>query len=533
MNSILQDSSLIRQAVNNALHNRPSLDHTMSSSDKPVAIFTASPVNHTTSTPTQYNHDRGDEHDEESYESTGEFVEIDESNMKTPSTKNTSKNRGGGGEFGSFDEPHMQGGVDQPINLMSQISEDEPNGSYDTQSLAEMEEGTDYNEEYVDDYPRKVGEINCLWVPNRPYTFKQLGTRLTNWLSINRLQLLAGITVSFTQISEAVTYAVIAGVDPVLAIQSAFIMGMVTTIVGGRPGMISGVSTMTALALGDVVKHHGVEYIFYTVILAGAIQLVFGALGLGVIVRLIPYSVLTGFINSMALVIFFAQLQLFKVVPSNDINSFNSRNLLEVGYSYKVINEEIPWAETSVLVVMGIEAGLAFAICVLFPRFTSKVSSPFIAIVATTVFEWILIRQMGYASPLISDHENITYNIVKKQKSTKKKKSSIENKAESPKTIGICSKSHKVIDGNFKPEPDGNYAKEGYYLFQQKCAKCSSVFVPSGGFRDDEFRVAFNTPCYVCESMNCSYYLCAFCYTDEMLQEEETGRGKRTRRAVN
>ena len=357
-----------------------------------------------------------------------------------------------------------------------------------------------------------------------------------------------------------------------LAIQSAFIMGMVTTIVGGRPGMISGVSTMTALALGDVVKHHGVEYIFYTVILAGAIQLVFGALGLGVIVRLIPYSVLTGFINSMALVIFFAQLQLFKVVPSNDINSFNSRNLLEVGYSYKVINEEIPWAETSVLVVMGIEAGLAFAICVLFPRFTSKVSSPFIAIVATTVFEWILIRQMGYASPLISDHENITYNIVvsiflrllrfvllnlcdaniliffitkcdhfdfktmttkKKQKSTKKKKSSIENKAESPKTIGICSKSHKVIDGNFKPEPDGNYAKEGYYLFQQKCAKCSSVFVPSGGFRDDEFRVAFNTPCYVCESMNCSYYLCAFCYTDEMLQEEETGRGKRTRRAVN
>ena len=150
--------------------------------------------NQTNISATQYNHDRGDEHDEESYESTGEFVEIDESNMKTPSTKNTSKNRGGGGEFGSFDEPHMQGGVDQPINLMSQISEDEPNGSYDTQSLAEMEEGTDYNEEYVDDYPRKVGEINCLWVPNRPYTFKQLGTRLTNWLSINRLQLLAGIT---------------------------------------------------------------------------------------------------------------------------------------------------------------------------------------------------------------------------------------------------------------------------------------------------------------------------------------------------
>ena len=126
-----------------------------------------------------------------------------------------------------------------------------------------------------------------------------------------------------------------------------------------------------------------------------------------------------------------------------------------------------------------------------------------------------------------------TMTTKKKQKSTKKKKSSIENKAESPKTIGICSKSHKVIDGNFKPEPDGNYAKEGYYLFQQTCEKCSSVFVPSGGSGDDEFRVTFNTPCYVCESMNCSYYLCAFCYTDEMLKEEGTGRGKRTRRSVN
>lgn len=219
------------------------------------------------------------------------------------------------------------------------------------------------------------------------------------------------VKVSITQLIESVSFAIIAGIDPVIAVNSTLLMSLITSLIGGSPGMISGVSTSSAITIGSVVSNYGVEYIFYTVALAGTMQFVFGSLSLGMICRLIPHSVMAGFINAMAMVTFFAQFQSFKIEPAV-IDSESARNLMDVGYSTAAFDDETPWASKSVIVVMFFEASIALLICYLLPKWTSKASSLSVAILTVAVFEWIIVRQIGFASPIISDYENITDSIT-------------------------------------------------------------------------------------------------------------------------
>ena len=212
------------------------------------------------------------------------------------------------------------------------------------------------------------------------------------------------IEVATTQVVEAVSHGLIAGVNPVIFVQSALIFTLVASLIGGRPGMISGSTSMTAVALAGVVKNHGVEYIFYTVGLSGIMQLLYGILGLGAITRLIPYTILTGFINAYALVIFLAQFEFLKVEPLFDESA---RKLLQTGYAYQAIENGKEWASRSVLGVVCIEAILAILICNIIPKWTSRVSNVGVAMLSAAVVEWILVRQLGSAGPLIGDYEQI------------------------------------------------------------------------------------------------------------------------------
>lgn len=193
------------------------------------------------------------------------------------------------------------------------------------------------------------------------------------------------------------------------AVHSTLLVGLFSTMFNGRPGIVSGISNMTAYGLARIVQNHGLAYIFYSVLLAGILQLVFGLLGLGVLVRLIPHSVLLGFVNAMAVVIALFQFRLFKVQPRSvdEILTFENRNLIQPGYAYETFEDGESWNDTSVALVMALEAILTFAVCMFLPRFTKKVSSPFIAILTTTVIEWILIRQIGYKSPVVDDYESV------------------------------------------------------------------------------------------------------------------------------
>lgn len=128
-----------------------------------------------------------------------------------------------------------------------------------------------------------------------------------------RVELLAGLTVALALVPEAVAFAFVAGVHPLVGLYAAFIVGLITALIGGRPGMISGATGALAVVMVALVAQHGVEYLFATVVLMGAIQIFVGVMRWGKFIRLVPHPVMLGFVNGLAIVIFLAQLTQFKV----------------------------------------------------------------------------------------------------------------------------------------------------------------------------------------------------------------------------
>lgn len=144
--------------------------------------------------------------------------------------------------------------------------------------------------------------------------------RLNSKKSTIQTELLSGITVSLALVPEAIAFAFVAGVSPLVGLYSAFIVGLLTSIFGGRPGMISGATGALAVVMVELVASHGVEYLFGAVIMMGIIQIVIGLLKFGKFSRIIPETVMLGFVNGLAIVIFLAQLDNLK---SNDIWVFD------------------------------------------------------------------------------------------------------------------------------------------------------------------------------------------------------------------
>jgi len=128
-----------------------------------------------------------------------------------------------------------------------------------------------------------------------------------------RIEILAGLTVALALVPEAVAFAFVAGVHPLVGLYAAFLVGLVTALIGGRPGMISGATGALAVVMVSLVAEHGVEYLFATVVLMGILEVAVGALHWGKFIRLVPHPVMLGFVNGLAIVIFLAQLSQFKV----------------------------------------------------------------------------------------------------------------------------------------------------------------------------------------------------------------------------
>ncbi len=133
----------------------------------------------------------------------------------------------------------------------------------------------------------------------------------TEWLSNVRGDLLAGMVVALALIPEAIAFSIIAGVDPKVGLYASFCIAVVISFVGGRPGMISAATGAMALVMVTLVKDHGLEYLMATTILTGVLQIAAGALRLGSLLRFVSRSVMTGFVNALAILIFMAQLPEF------------------------------------------------------------------------------------------------------------------------------------------------------------------------------------------------------------------------------
>jgi len=143
------------------------------------------------------------------------------------------------------------------------------------------------------------------WMPDEGFSVSRV-----------RIELLSGLTVALALVPEAVAFAFVAGVHPLVGLYAAFLVGLITALIGGRPGMISGATGALAVVMVALVAQHGVEYLFATVVLMGLMQVVAGALHWGRFIRLVPHPVMLGFVNGLAIVIFLAQLGQFKVPGS-------------------------------------------------------------------------------------------------------------------------------------------------------------------------------------------------------------------------
>lgn len=179
-----------------------------------------------------------------------------------------------------------------------------------------------------------------------------------------KTDVLSGITVALALVPEAIAFALIAHVSPLTGLYAAFFICLITALFGGRPGMISGATGALAVVMVSLVVQHGVEYLFASVVLMGLFQLLFGALKLGKFIRMVPHSVMLGFVNGLAIVIFLAQFGHFKSADG----WMNSQQLLVmaglIGLTVLIIQllpkvtTMIPSALAAILIVAGLVAGL-------------------------------------------------------------------------------------------------------------------------------------------------------------------------------
>jgi len=170
-----------------------------------------------------------------------------------------------------------------------------------------------------------------------------------SWFSNTRMDVLAGMTVAFALIPEAIAFSIIAGVSPMTGLYASFCIAVVISLVGGRPGMISAATGAMALLMVTLVKDYGVEYLFAATILAGILQYAMGILKLGRFITFVPHSVMTGFVNSLAILIFLAQLPHF--IGQNWIMYALVGFTLAIIYILPLITKAIPSALVAIIVV--------------------------------------------------------------------------------------------------------------------------------------------------------------------------------------
>ncbi len=205
--------------------------------------------------------------------------------------------------------------------------------------------------------------------------------------STMRADLLSGLTVALALVPEAVAFAFVAGVAPLVGLYAAAIIGFVTALIGGRPGMISGATGALAVVMVSLVAVHGVEYLFATVVLMGIFQVLAGVFKLGKFIRMVPHPVMLGFVNGLAIVIFLAQLGQFKVPDGSGGQT---------------------WMTGTTLYTMLALVGLTMAIIHYLPKLTRAIPSSLAAIVVVT----LIVTFGGVEAPTVVDFlKNMTGDV--------------------------------------------------------------------------------------------------------------------------
>ena len=202
-----------------------------------------------------------------------------------------------------------------------------------------------------------------------------------NNISTMKNDLLSGLTVALALVPEAVAFAFVAGVDPLVGLYAAFMVGLITSAIGGRPGMISGATGALAVVMISLVADHGVQYLFAAVVLMGIIQILAGILKMGKFIRLVPHPVMLGFVNGLAIVIFLAQLGQFGIDGGAGwlTGTFMEGSVVDVA-----------WMQGSELMIMLGLVFLTMAIIHFLPMLTMAIPSSLAAIIVVTGLAMVL-----------------------------------------------------------------------------------------------------------------------------------------------
>lgn len=183
-----------------------------------------------------------------------------------------------------------------------------------------------------------------------------------------KIEILAGLTVAMTMIPESLSFAILAGFPPLSGLYAAFIMGLVASVFGGRPGLISGGAGATVIVLIALMQSHGIEYVFAAVAFAGVLQIMVGLFKLGKFIRLVPQPVMFGFVNGLAVVIFMAQLEQFQTIT----------------------NGEATWLSGNPFYIMAGLVALTLAIVAFWPKITKTIPPSLVAIIIVSLLVFVL-----------------------------------------------------------------------------------------------------------------------------------------------
>lgn len=197
-----------------------------------------------------------------------------------------------------------------------------------------------------------------------------------------KTEVLSGFTVAMTMIPESLSFAILAGLSPLTGLYAAFLMGLITAVFGGRPGMVSGGAGATVVTLIALMQSHGVEYVFAAVALAGVLQILVGIFKLGRFIRLVPQPVMYGFVNGLAVIIFMAQIQQFKITTAAGTEWLSG---------------------TALWTMLGLVA-LTILIVIFFPKITKAVPASLVAIMVV----FLLVLGLGIDTKTVKDIASVS-----------------------------------------------------------------------------------------------------------------------------
>ena len=195
-------------------------------------------------------------------------------------------------------------------------------------------------------------------------------------------------------------------------------MGLITSLAGGRPGMISGSTGATAVMMIELVAVHGVEYLFFAVMLAGIFEMMFGMFKLGKLLRFIPHPVMVGFCNGLGIVIGLAQFAFFQekadpVVEEGADADAPGRHLLVIGQPFQVFSNGVSFVTGMVAFWVAVEVLVTFLIAFLLPKYSTAIPSSMVGIAVATTIEWAIVRQTGSETTTVEDLASVAGSFPK------------------------------------------------------------------------------------------------------------------------